>query len=146
MKKALIILLLAIGLKSSAQDTTIATLSLKARVIQVLAPWVKSQDDTSFVNLFHKWSQSFRASSPSGTTPVSVDSVPVVVIQRLYDEALSWPQGSPSVGDDFKADVLVIRTASTNLDRLLDVVDAAYSDKLTRVRTAGRRLLTGRNQ
>lgn len=82
---------------------------------------------------------------PSGTTQVSVDSIPIEVVKACYSKVLSAPQGSTSVGDDFKADVASLRAGNSALDNLLDAIDQAFSNELAEQRLRGRRLLTGKN-
>lgn len=84
-------------------------------------------------------------SPPNNTTQVSVDSIPVTVIAACYSKVLSSPQGSTSVGDDFKADVAALRAGNSTLDGLLDAIDQAFSNELAEQRLRGRRLLTGKN-
>lgn len=150
MRKILFIIAIVFSIQSFGQDTTIATLSIKARLVQTLVKFVKNHDeDTSFTNLYYRWIKKWQvapASWPSGTTQVSVDSIAVTVIAACYSKALSWPQGASSVGDDFKSDVATIRSNNTYLDRLLDAIDAAFAAELSDTRTRGRALLTATNQ
>lgn len=133
-------------LKVNSFFQEIVTLSIKARLVQYLAPFVKHNDDTAFINLFDKWKVKFMvASPPSGTTQVSVDSIPIGVVAACYSKVLSAPQGSTSVGDDFKADVATLRAGNPSLDNLLDAIDQAFSNELAEQRLRGRRLLTGKN-
>lgn len=130
-----------------SQDTTIATLSIKARLVQNLTPFVKQGYDTTYINLLNRWIKKYDvANPPSGTTLVSVDSIAVTVIADCYRKVKSYPQGAAAVGDDFEADIAAIRAANSYLDRLCDAIDAAYSGVVPTDRAAGRRILTGKNQ
>jgi hypothetical protein len=148
MKKILLLILILISVKSFSQDTTIATLSIKARLVQTLVPYVKqSIDDTAYINLLSRWVKAYDvASPPSGTTLVSVDSIKVVVIAALYGIAMSFPQGAASVGSDFASDILTIRNANTFLKRLCDAIDASLAAMVPDARTRGKKILTGKNQ
>jgi hypothetical protein len=143
--KSILILFLLFSFAANAQ---IVTLSTKARNCQYLAGFVKSHDeDTTYINLLNRWCDKFRvANAPTGTTQVSVDSISIQVVAGLYSKALSAPQGTSSVGDDFKADIATIRTNTPALDALLDAIDAAFAAELSYMRTRGRKILTGTNQ
>lgn len=146
MKKLFSIILIVVSLSLSAQDSTIATLSIKARLVQTLAPFVKNGDDTSSINLMIRWIKKWDVvNPPSGTTQVVVDSVSVILISALYNKAKSYPQGAASVGDDFESDVAAIRAANPYLDKLLDDIDVIYNSVVPDSRTRGRKLLTGKN-
>lgn len=144
--KKLLILFLFIPFLGKSQDSTIVTLSIKARLVQTLTPFVRNNDDTAYVNLLNRWIKKYETTpNPSGTLQISVDSIATTVVAALYARALSWPQGAPSVGSDFAGDINTIRTANTYLDRLCDAIDAAFTNELTEARLRGRRLLIGRN-
>lgn len=146
MKKILPIITLLICSISHSQDSTIVTLSIKARLVQTLTPFVRANDDTASVNLMNRWIKKYEVTpNPSGTTQISVDSIATTVVAALYSKALSWPQGAPSVGNDFASDINAIRTANSYLDRLCDAIDLAFTNELNEARLKGRKLLTGRN-
>lgn len=143
--KLLILLLFPVVVQ--AQDTTIATLSIKARLVQNLAPFVKQGDDTTYLNLLYRWVKKYDvANPPSGTTLVSVDSIAVTVIAECYRKTKSYPQGAAAVGSDFESDIAAIRAANPYLDRLCDAIDVIYSTVIPNARNAGRKILTGKNQ
>lgn len=147
MKKILSIIFIVLSLSAFAQDTTIATLSIKARLVQTLAPFVKSGEDTAYINLINRWVKKYDvANPPSGTTLVVTDSIAVTVIADCYRRAFGFPQGAAAVGSDFAADVASIRAGSAYLDRLLDAIDVVYGNIINSARTAGRKILTGKNQ
>lgn len=144
MKKILIALSILVSVNSFSQE--IVTLSIKARLVQTLAPFVRGNDDTAFINLYDRWKKKYEvANPPNNTTQVSVDSVSIRVIAACYSKVCSWPQGASSVGDDFKADVAALRAGNATLDGLLDAIDQAFSAELAEQRLKGRRLLTGKN-
>lgn len=149
MKKILLLVVVFISLQANSQDTTIATLSIKARLVQTLAPFVRANNDTAAINLLHRWDKKWnvpKANWPSGTTQVSVDSISVKIIAACYAKASSYPQGAASVLDDLKADIATIRAANSYLDQLLDAIDAVFSNVVPNDRIVGRILLTGTNQ
>lgn len=146
MKKILIIIFFGCSV-ASAQDTTIATLSTKARLVQTFAPFVKQGEDTAYGNLIIRWIKKFDvANPPSGTQLVIVDSVAVTVIAECYRRAFGFPQGAASVGSDFAGDIAAIRAANSYLDRLCDAIDVAYGNVVANARTKGREILTGKKQ
>lgn len=143
MKKILIALLL---ISSVCRSQEIVTFSAKSRLVQSLAPFIKNNDDTAFINLYQRWVDKYKINpSPSATTQVSVDSISIRVIAACYRYLLSWPQGASSVGDDFKSDIATLRSGNATLDGLLDAIDAAFASELAEQRLKGRRLLTGKN-
>lgn len=146
MKKILIILFI-IPVLASAQDTTIATFTIKARLVQTLTTWVKSNEyDTAYFNLFNRWFVKMTVPvQPSGTQLVSVDSISVKVIADCYHRAYSYPQGALPVGADLAADVSAIRAANPYLDRLLDAIDVIYGAKIPNERISGRRVYSAKN-
>lgn len=145
MKKILFIILVTCSMFASAQDTTIATLSIKARLVQTLAPFVKFNNDTAYVNLLNRWIEKFHvANPPSGVTLVVTDSIAVTVIADCYRKCYSFPQGALAVGSDFAADVAAIRAGNNYLDRLLDAIDTEFAEKIANARTFGRTILTGK--
>lgn len=130
-----------------SQDSTIATLSIKARLVRTLAPFVDNSNDTAYINLLHRWIKKYDVPNPpSGTTVVSVDSIAVTVIAECYRKLKAYPQGATGVGDDFESDIASIRAGNTYLDRLCDAIDAAYSGMIPTVGRMGTRILTGKNQ
>lgn len=146
MKKLLTIIFFGCSVAYS-QDSTIATLSIKARLVRTLAPFVDNSNDTAYINLLHRWVKKYDvANPPSGTNLVTVDSIAVTVIAECYRKMKSYPQGATGVGDDFAGDIVAIRAANTYLDRLCDGIDAAYSGMIPTVGRAGTRILTGKNQ
>lgn len=147
MRKILIAVCILWSFAVFSQDSTIATLSIKARLVQNLAPFVKQGYDTAYINLLNRWIKKYDvANPPGGTTLVTVDSIAVTVIADCYRKAKSYPQGAAGVGADFESDIASIRAGNTYLDRLCDAIDAAYSGIISTERNAGRRILTGRNQ
>lgn len=147
MKQLFIIILISCGIAASAQDTTIATLSTKARLVQTLAPFVKLSNDTAYVNLLNRWIGKFNVvNPPSGTTLVVVDSIAVTVIAECYKKCYLYPQGVLAVGSDFASDVAAIRAGNSNLNRLLNNIDAEFNSKISQARNFGRAILTGKNQ
>jgi hypothetical protein len=147
MKKIILFLFLLTTLKSFSQDSTIATLSIKARLVQTLVPYVKQNiDDTAYINLLQRWVKKYDvANPPNNTTQVSVDSIKVQVIAALYGVAYGYPQGVPAIGSDYASDILTIRNANTYLGRLCDAIDARFANMATEARTRGRKILTGKN-
>lgn len=146
MKKIILILFLLISTLGKAQDTTIATLSIRASLVEVVAGFVRGNDDTAYVNLLYKWASYYRTNGvPPGSTQVSVDSVPVNVIAAIYRRASNFSQGSTEVLTPLQADILTIRNGNAYLDRLLDQIDDREGIVVPIIRIVNRRLLTGRN-
>lgn len=128
-----------------APDSSIWTFAIKARLVQTLAPYIKQRNDTANIRLLNKWIEAYNvASPPSGTTLVSVDSVPINIIAHCYRKCYSYPQGAALVGSDFAADVAAIRAANHYIDELLDGIDAEFNGVVGDARAFGRTILTGK--
>ena len=149
MKKLFVIILISCGLSVSAQvpDSSIATLSIKARLVQTLAPYIKQRNDTPYIRLLNKWIEKYNvAVPPSGATLVTIDSVPIIVIAHCYRKCYSYSQGAAAVGSDFAADVAAIRASNHYIDELLDAIDNEFGNMVSDARAFGRIILTGKNQ
>jgi len=126
-------------------DSSIATFSIKARLVQTLAPYVKQRNDTGYIRLLNKWVEAYNVPvPPSGATLVSVDSVPIIVIAHCYRKCYSYQQGALPVGSDFAADVAAIRASNHYIDELLDAIDDEFSGMVADARAFGRIILTGK--
>lgn len=147
MKKTFLCLFILITLKSFSQDTTIATLSIKARLVQTLVPYVKQNiEDTAYINLFARWVKKYDTQTPpSNTDIVTVDSISVSVISQLYGICQSFPQGAANVGNDFGGDILAIRNANPYLNRLCTAIDVTLAAIVVDARKRGKKILTGKN-
>lgn len=145
MKKAFSILIIFISARSFAQDTTkVKGLQLQARLIEYLAPIIMNPDNDSLYQVYIDLRPKFRiANPPTGTTLVTIDSIPTLDLAALYNYALSNSDGL-SQGNTFKIQLTSVRAANAYLERLCNDHELYWTDKLADLRKAGRKLLKGK--
>jgi hypothetical protein len=148
MKKIILSLSILFSVASFCQDSTIATFSIKHRLVQLFIPFVKHNEDTAYVNLYNRWMKKFPdpKNLPAATVQISVDTIAVTVIADIYDLASSFPQGASAVLADLQSDVATIRAQNSYLFRLLKAVDDKYAAIVPSGRSRGKKVETASNQ
>ena len=145
MKKVIALALVIISLTAQAQDSTkIKGLQLQVRLIEYLVVNIMNPDNDSLFQVYQDLRPKFRINNPpSGTTLVTIDSIPTTELANLYNYVLSNSEGI-SMGNVMKTQIATARTANSYLDRLCNAFETLYSDRLATMRISGRKLLRGR--
>jgi len=144
MKKIILSTIILFSLSVKSQDTTkIVNLSLQARTIEFLVPMVNQSDEDSLFTVFLKWRTSFRQNTPTGTTLVTTDTLPTLLVVGFYDKLLSNPEGYSGILP-FKNQIAPFRTANSYFDRLCTALETGYIQRGIGIRQAGRKMLMGK--
>lgn len=145
MKKTLSILLIIISFKATAQDSTvIRNLSLQARYVEYFAVQISNIENDSLYTTFLDLRAKFRATKPTGSTAVIIDSIPTVELANLYNYTLSNSDGL-GISKDFKTQIATARSANSFLNRLCTAFEDSFTERLRILRVNGRRVLLGKN-
>ena len=119
-------------------------LQLQVRLIEYLTVNLLNPNNDSLYQVYIDLRPKFRiANPPSGNTLVTIDSIPTVELANLYNYALSNSEGI-GFGNLMKTSIASARTSNAYLDRLCLDIETFWSDRLTLLRTAGRKLLRGK--
>lgn len=140
-----ITLLLSINTFSQSANDSAYTknLALQARVIVYLVPRTLDPSNDSLYSVFIKWRSALRNNPVSGTTTVTIDTIPTVELANLYSYVLQQPDGL-GVGALMKSQINSARNANPYLQRLCTAIEDAYSAQLANMILIGRKLLLGR--
>lgn len=128
MKKYLLIVLLFVGLKSQAQDTTVVynfTIQLQHAVI--LMPNLFVSGDSSKFNLYVRLNTSIKPLSKniSVTTPIAISYISITNILAMYLNIASTPAGY-SLLTSFQSTLAPYRAANSNLDTQCKLLESNY--------------------
>lgn len=128
-----------------AQDSTkIKSIQLQARLLEYLIPQIFQPANDSLFQVYQDLRPKFRIQSPpSGTTLVTIDSIPTTELATLYNYTLSQADGL-GVSSIMKTQIATARSGNSYLDRLCTGYETFWSQVLTTMRLSGRRLLIGR--
>lgn len=139
-----IILLLIVTITVKSQDTTkVKSLQLQNRIIEYLIPQIMQPNNDSLFQVYVDLRPKYRiASPPTGTTLVTIDSIPTTELANLYNYALSQPDGM-GASLLLKAQIATARAGNTYLDRLCTALETVWSNQLINMRIAGRKILRG---
>lgn len=118
-------------------------LPLQARVIAYLVPKTLDPANDSLYSVFIKWRAALRGNPVTGTTTVSIDTIPTVELANMYGYVLQNADGL-GVGSLMKSQLTSARAANPYLNRLCTAIETSYSDQLANMILIGRRLLLGR--
>lgn len=144
MKIILITIIVMCSLFAKAQDSSIVTnLSLQARLIEGLAPQMVNPDNDEVFDAFLRFRSKYRATRPSGTTPVSIDTITVSAIVYLYNYTTFNPDGL-IYSNLLKSQLTSARSANSNLNRQLNLVDADQTNRAIYTGLLGRKFLLGK--
>lgn len=145
MKKIILAAALLVSINAISQDTTkIKGLQLQTRLIEYLIPMCMNNDNDSLLQVYIDLRPKFRiANPPTGTTLVTIDSIPTVELANLYNYALSNSDGMLQAGI-MKTQIAAARTANSYLERLCAGYEAFWIQKVFTLRDAGRRILRGK--
>ena len=144
MKKLILSAAILFSLGAKAQDTTkIVNLALQARTIEFLVPMVNQSDEDSLFTVFLKWRTSFRNTTPTGTTLVTTDTLPTLLVVGFYDRLLSNSDGYGGVLA-FKNQIAPFRTANSYFNDLCTELETGYIQRGIAIRRAGRKMLMGK--
>lgn len=143
MKKLLILTFLIASTRLIAQDTTkVLNLSLQARLVEYIAPSMSSPEDVERFSIFLKWRTVFRASKPTGTQTVILDTIGTDLLARIYNQVLSAPEGMGAAAL-FKAQIATKRSGNSMLNRLCTDYENQWAATLVERRQRGRKILIG---
>lgn len=147
MKVALISVAIILGINTYCQSPNDSAytknLALQARVIVYLVPRTLDPSNDSLYSVFIKWRAALRNNPVSGTTTVTIDTIPTVELANLYSYVLQQADGL-GVGALMKSQLTSARSANQYLQRLCTAIEDAYSAQLANIILIGRRLLLGR--
>lgn len=147
MKRILLSFFILVSINSFAQDTNdsayMKNIPIQARVIFYLTPRTLDPSNDSLYSVFIKWRTSLRANPVTGTTTVTIDTIPTVELANLYSYALSNPDGL-GAGNIVKSQLTTPRAAHPYLDRLCTAIEASYAAQLTNAQNIGKKLLSGK--
>lgn len=147
MKKVILSICILISIRAFSQDTNdsayMKNIPIQARVVFYLTPRTLDPSNDSLYSVFIKWRASLRANPVTGTTTVTIDTIPTVELANLYSYALSNPDGL-NAGSIVKSQLVTPRASHPYLDRLCTAIEAAYSAQLTTMQNIGKKLLSGK--
>lgn len=145
MKKLFSILLISISFCAAAQDTLkVKNLQLQAKTLELVAPSLMNAANDSLFQVYIDLRPKFRGNNPpTGTTLVTVDSIPTLELAAIYYRALASPE-SLNLGGQLKAQLTTARSTNTFLNKLLTDIEAEWTDRVTQARLSGRKILRGK--
>ena len=146
MKTLILFFLLSSSFFSFAQSDSmkIKSLQLTARVIETITPLLMNPNNDSLYQVYEDLRPKFRKQNqPTGSTLVSIDSIPTTELANIYSILLQNPEGL-SLGSQFKNQIATTRAANSFLDFLCTNIENAWTDRILLSRAQGRKLLKGK--
>lgn len=145
MKKLTTVALLFISVQSFAQDTaTVRNLPIQARLAKYLAPRMANIEIDSLYTPFLNLRAKFRVPNPpTGTTNVTIDSIPTVELANLYRYTMSNSEGM-GAGLLMRTQISTARAGNPYLNRLCTAVEAEPLQRFADIIAAGGKLLMGK--
>jgi hypothetical protein len=133
MKKIFILILLSASsgfAMSQSGNSLVTNLQLKAGTIRTIAPVARGLNERYSINAFIKWYNQIKAVNPSDNANVTVDSIPTLMVARIYEISLFDVKY-----DDVRSDISSALTSKRATNTLLDALCTAAEAALTRVKT-----------
>jgi hypothetical protein len=146
MKRIITILAILISTNAFSQtdSTKIKGLQLTARLLYYLAPSIVNENNDSLYQVYIDLRPKFRiVTPPVGAALVTLDSIPTVELAKLYQFALSTPEGY-SMANTMKNQIAATRIINSYLDNLCTAFEAAWQNRLLVLIADGKKLLRGK--
>lgn len=146
MKKILISILLLASINAFSQSANDSAwtknLAIQARLTAIFSPQTTNTSNDSLIAVFIKWRQAQHQNFVTGTTTITIDSIPTVELANLYNYVmgLSGGLGFMPLLNQLNA----ARTANPYLDRLCSTYDQQWSLRASQMLLDGYKLQRGR--
>lgn len=147
MKKILLSITIFISLNSLAQSANDSAytkaLALQARLTAIFAPYANNSGNDSLFTYFIKLRAAQHSNFVTGTTTITIDTIPTVELANLYNYVLGLPGGlgfTALVTTQLSA----ARTANPYLQKLCTDIDNAWNARAAQMLIDGYKLERGK--